>query len=193
MKDKQFISNHMSNIENQIEEWRDIKDYKGFYQVSNLGRIKSLERIVKHSKGGVKMQKERILKTSKSRYELASLSKEGCIKSYAVHRIVAETFIPNPKNKPQVNHKDGNILNNSAMNLEWCTASENTIHCIENSLRLTARGESSGPSKLSNDEVIEIRRTLASKKISYRSLAKSFGVNKQTISNIHKRKTWNHI
>ena len=97
------------------EVWKDIQDYEGFYQVSNLGRIKSL--------GNSKTRKEKILKPiyHKQYYQI-TLSKNNIRIQYRVHRLVAEAFIPNPDNLPQVNHKDENKLNNYVDNLEWCDA-----------------------------------------------------------------------
>ena len=94
------------------EIWKDIKDYEGHYQVSNLSRVKS-----------IKFGKERILKQhiNKGGYYYVCLLKNGKHKNYYVHRLVAETFIDNPDNLPQVNHKDENKTNNNVVNLEWCT------------------------------------------------------------------------
>lgn len=105
------------------EIWKDIKNYEGLYQISNLGRIKSLPR--KNKRRNIK--KEFIKSTSKIKkgYLRVGLSKNGVIKYYYPHRLVAEAFIPNPQNKPCVNHKDCNVKNNNANNLEWCTYIEN--------------------------------------------------------------------
>lgn len=104
------------------EVWKDIECYEGLYQVSNIGRIKSL-----------KNGKERILKPQlsyKGYYRIA-LYKKGKGTIYSVHRLVAEGFIPNPNNLPIINHKDENKLNNNSKNLEWCTYSYNSNygHC----------------------------------------------------------------
>ena len=101
------------------EEWRDIKGYEGLYQVSNLGRVKSLR--YNHS------ENEKILKgfLSNRGYHRVSFYKDGVRKDYSVHRLVAEAFIPNTDNKPCIDHIDTNKLNNKVDNLRWCTNKEN--------------------------------------------------------------------
>ena len=100
------------------EIWKDKKYYEGHYQVSNFGRVKS-----------IKFGKERILKLrtdKKTGYLHVVLCKDGKVKEFTVHRLVAEAFLPNPHNYPCVNHKDENKLNNSVSNLEWCTHKYNS-------------------------------------------------------------------
>ena len=105
-----------------LEIWRNIKDYEGIYEVSNLGRIKSISR-----NGTIK--ENRILKPNKVMgYSQVGLQKYGTRKYKKIHRLVAEAFIPNPENKKEVNHKDGNKTNNCVDNLEWVTTSENQLH-----------------------------------------------------------------
>ena len=118
---------HTEREDDRVEVWKDIKDYEGLYQGSNLGRARSLDRWVKSINGSVRFCKGRILKpcTTKDGYLLVNLCKNGKIKSFLVHRLVAEVFIDNPDNLPQVNHKDENKLNNNAENLEWCSSSYN--------------------------------------------------------------------
>lgn len=108
------------------EVWRDVKDYKGLYQVSNLGRVKSVKRYVKHYKGGVKSISERILKLTNDSYGylVIHLSKNGVGKMYKVHRLVAEAFIPNQDNKPTVDHINTIKTDNRIENLRWATDTE---------------------------------------------------------------------
>lgn len=99
-----------TKIEIMEETWKDIKDYEGMYQVSNLGRVKSLKKNI-------------ILKMNKcsSGYYNVSFWKNGKEKKKLIHRLVAEAFLDNPDNLPVINHKDENKTNNSVENLEWCT------------------------------------------------------------------------
>ena len=110
-----------------IEIWKEIKNYENLYEVSNYGKIKSINRIIKRGKNGNIPIKERILKSSinVSGYKTVALSKNNKKKIIPIHRLVAQTFISNPKNLPCVNHKDENKLNNCVDNLEWCTVKYN--------------------------------------------------------------------
>lgn len=108
-----------------MEEWKIIPGFHGIYRVSNLGNVQS-----RRSKNGKRISdKWRYLKPGNSgRYQFVGLYNESGRHQPTVHRLVAENFVPNPENKPQVNHIDGNRKNNSATNLEWVTSSENMIH-----------------------------------------------------------------
>ena len=118
-------------MENEI--WKDIKGYEGLYQVSNLGRIKSLERKSK-TKGNVEyIKKEKVLKERFSHgYVSVILYKNGTKKNFRVHRLVAKAFLVNPKNLPQINHINFNRSDNRIENLEWVTAKENIQHNFKN-------------------------------------------------------------
>lgn len=112
-------------VEGTNEIWRDIKGYEN-YQVSSLGRVKSIRRTVK-SKNGYRTVKERILKPRKNRYGYLQLSlcKENKRKTMLVHRIVCDAFIDNPLNLPQINHRNEDKTDNRVENLEYCDASYN--------------------------------------------------------------------
>lgn len=116
------------------EIWKPVKNYEKYYEVSNLGRIKSLARNVfwKNRGGNIisRQDSEKIISPDilQTGYVRVRLRVCGNVKAYAVHRLVAEHFIDNPYGKPCVNHKDGNRINNKVDNLEWCTYSENNLH-----------------------------------------------------------------
>ena len=113
-----------------IEIWHPCAGFETHYEVSNLGNVRSLERMVMHPLGGKKIQYARTLKQGKASngYLIVSFSVDKIKSNQSVHRLVARAFIPNESNKPQVNHKDGNKHNNHVENLEWVTRSENGLH-----------------------------------------------------------------
>lgn len=108
------------------EIWRDIKDYEGLYQISNLGRVRSLDRFIKQALQ-YRLLKGRVKPCNKNPngYLKINLCKNGNSKTFLVHRLVAQAFLPNPNNLPEVNHKDENKENNYVDNLEWCTSRYN--------------------------------------------------------------------
>lgn len=118
-----------------MEIWKDIEGYEGLYQVSNLGRVRSLDRYTKGKNNSKIFKKGKLLKISQNQhgYNIVQLwNKQKCFQT-GVHRLVAQAFIPNPNNLPQVNHKDENKINNCVDNLEWCSAEYNTNYgtCIK--------------------------------------------------------------
>lgn len=119
------------------EIWLDVENYEGYYQVSSLGRVRSLDRDVwNKANGSYSFIKGKILKLDNNDkdYFQVGLTKEGKRKTFLVHRLVASAFIPNPTLKRTVNHKDCNKLNNEFTNLEWATYSENINHADRNFL-----------------------------------------------------------
>lgn len=113
-----------------MEIWKDIKGHEGHHQISSFGRVKSIERFVCNSLGNIQLCKGKIFNPNIDRYgyKKIALRINGKRKYYTIHRLVAMAFIPNPENKPQVNHIDEVKLNNNVSNLEWVTAQENTTH-----------------------------------------------------------------
>ena len=153
------------------EEWRDVSGYEGLYQVSNLGRVRSLDRWRKNGSGEYK-QKGRILNQGDTTtgYKQIVLNKDKKRKTLKVHRLVAIAFIPNPENKPNVNHIDGNPHNNNVENLEWCTQAENVQHAINTGLKRC---------NIIDKEILEDMHY--NKKMSTQAIAKEFGVTKMII------------
>lgn len=121
----------MRTVKTLTEIWRDIKGYEGLYQISNLGRVKSMHgrrpRILKPGMMGTGYREG-------TGYLFVILCKNGVPKKRKVHRLVATAFIPNTCHEPQVNHKDGNKLNNRVDNLEWCSATHNICHAYRTGL-----------------------------------------------------------
>ncbi len=114
-------------MENNNETWKPVKDYEGLYEVSSLGRIKSLRRI---KNNGIMNTFRR-----KSGYHFLCLG-NGSAKNFSLHRLVATAFIPNPENKPQVNHINSDPSDNRLENLEWATSSENNQHTYDSKRRI---------------------------------------------------------
>lgn len=158
------------------ELWRNIDGYKGMYQVSSLGRVRSY-----------KSKKEWILKPGKnnSGYLYVNLCQDGKYKSMSVHRLVATYFLG--KSSLVVNHKDGDKLNNILGNLEWISDSDNRKHAKENGL--LASGERNGMHKLTRQEV-ELIRTKYKEGKKLRFLSREFGVSRQVITKIIKFINW---
>ncbi len=132
----------------KTEEWKPIKGFEGMYAIGSLGNVKSLERFVPN-KHGMRRVKERILKPlhfEKKPYPSVFLhGANGKAHIFAIHRLVAEYFVPNPDGKPEVNHIDGDKLNPSADNLEWVTARENSRHAWDNGLCANVANAKSRP------------------------------------------------
>ena len=121
------------NCLGSMEEWRDVKGYEGLYQVSNEGRVKSLDKYVDNRWGTKQFVKGKVLTNVKTQgYLYIGLNKNGKYKRYRIHRLVAEAFIPNPNNFLEVNHKDENPDNNTVENLEWCDHSYNINYGTRN-------------------------------------------------------------
>lgn len=121
--------------EKEPEVWKNIEGFEGFYQVSNRGNVRSVDRTFTFASKGNIIQRSYKSQTKKGRlrkdgYVSVNLRMIGTVTHISVHRLVASAFIENPDNKPYVNHKNGNKQNNNDWNLEWCTAQENTAHAI---------------------------------------------------------------
>jgi hypothetical protein len=171
------------------EVWRKITGFEENYEISNFGKIKSLVR--------KRALKESIRKNYIDRdgYHQISLWKDGKGKFCKVHRLVAQAFIPNPENKPQINHINGIKNDNRVENLEWATDFQNKVHASENNLTpiLFKKGESHPNSKLTEKDVISIRSREYTGYGHDTKLAKEFKVKTSTIRQIRVRDYWKHI
>ncbi len=172
----------------QKEIWRDIEGYEGLYQVSNLGSMKSCDKIVKFKNGGKREYKSLILKptVANTGYFVVSLHKNNKRNLVLIHRLVAKAFIPNPERKPEVNHKNGIKTDNRVENLEWVTGAENKKHAYDTNLR------KSSTRKLTNEQVKKIRDeyVFGSKEYGCYALARKYGVSYFTIFRIIHHETY---
>ena len=181
LPDLDFQNLPSNDLPNEI--WRDIKNYDKKYQVSNFARVKSFH------KGDVRILKPELVKG----YLRVGLYKNGKTKNHFVHSLVAQAFIPNPENKPLVNHIDGNRLNNNIANLEWCTPRENVQHALR--LGLQKSGCEVHNSKLTKCQVCEIRRDCipGDLELGFTAFSKKFNVNISTISDAYHRVTYRNV
>lgn len=151
------------------EKWKDIHGYEGLYQVSDLGRIKSLGRTITYANGTSHPYKERVRKnnTHKNGYKNVDLWKDGRAKTFKVHRLVAQAFVPNPKNLSEVNHIDEDKENNKASNLEWVTPEYNTNY--------GTRGKRAGEKQKKTVLQFDIDGSFIKEYASAKEAAKQFG------------------
>lgn len=175
-----------------MECWKPIEGYCGLYEVSNTGKIKAITKSIDSGKCHRKW-KEHIMCTAEDKkgYLRTVLSKQGVSKTVKVHRLVAQAFIPNPLNLPQINHKDGNKQNNAVENLEWCDQSTNMKEACRTGL-IVRKGENNSQHKLTHKDVEWIRNHYVARDCSFGSaaMATRFGVHRKTIGRIVKNKCW---
>lgn len=175
------------------EIWKPVVGYEGFYEVSNLGRIKTVERFVTNAFRG-RTVPTKILKINHNTwgYQLVSLCKLGIKKTQAVHQLVAKSFLGehDPK-KDEVNHKDGNKDHNFLENLEWVTNSENKRHGVRTGLYNKIIGVNNNQAKLTPDDIRKIR--FLYKSFNCPEIGRIFKVSVKTIRSIINGKTWVHV
>jgi len=163
-----------------MEHFKKIKGYED-YLISDQGRVYNYKKRIFRKPGNVRG------------YLQVDFNKNGVRKNFYLHRLVALAFIPNPGNKRTVNHIDGNKTNNHADNLEWNTQKENVQHSWSSGLVKPKIGVNNSQVKLSENQVIEIRRLHEIGEYTKTALGKIFGVHRTLISLIILRKNWTHI
>lgn len=176
------------------EEWRDIVGYVGAYQVSNLGRVRSLARVVVRRKTGAICVKARLLALSpnwRTKYYSVMLACDGTRKRVQVHQLVAEAFIGHCPPGYEINHKDLDRHNNRIDNLEFVTHLDNIRHAIRAGA-INKRGESHHNARLCNQDVVAIRLACANGAIRA-EVAQKYGVKVKQIDKIISRERWGHI
>ena len=192
--EKTKLKDKIHAVMREIEVWRYIPGWDNVYMVSNLGRVKSLDRYIyqKNKHGGItkRLLKGRVLRPclNKNRgYVYVTLQIQGQKENAKLHRLVCKSFYLNPHLKPDVNHIDGDKLNNRADNLEWVTREENMQHALANGLT-TCRYNA----KLSENEVLKIRDYYENG-MSLGAITNLFDVTKATICRVVNNKVWQNV
>ena len=177
-----------------IEIWKAIPGYEGYYEVSDLGRVRSLDREIVYSNGAKHFYKGTILHLSDHEhgYKIVSLC-DGYQITCSVHELVLMTFIGlRPPDKPHSRHLNGDPSDNRLENLAWGTVKENSDDRVGHGTNISPKGENHGNAKLTDENVISIRKLL-SEGAKGKMLAEEFGVSKTTISEIKHKKVWRHL
>jgi hypothetical protein len=174
------------------ENWKPVLGYEGLYEVSDLGSVRSLARMVPCFYGALRPVRARILaQCGAGPYFTVNLSKDGVATTFTVHVLVAIVFVANPDNLSQVNHKDTNKRNCAATNLEWTDHAGNTAHAVANDL--VCYGSEIHNAKLTKNDVLDIRRRRAQGQTLteiHRAYPK---VCRMTISNVYRRLVWRRV
>jgi hypothetical protein len=176
------------------EVWLPVVGLEESYEVSSLGRVRSIYREY-YINGGLYKKQSVVLKGSiaGNGYLRHSLSFRDQRYYKSVHRMVAEAFLENPNKHNQVNHKDGNKLNNNVTNLEWCSASHNINHAYDNKLAIGRAGSKNSMAKLTEAEILEIVRLYNTGMYKQKELAEMFNQKFQNISCIVNGKSWTSV
>ena len=168
------------------EVFEDLKGYENSYQISDSGRVFTKRRLIGNQ---IYYGRELIPQLTSDGYLKVTLSENGKSKKYYLHRLVALQFLNNPDNLPQVNHIDGNKMNDSITNLEWCTKQENQNHAVRTGLM--QRGQNRPSSKLNETQVLEIYKLKGVLKA--KDIADRYGVSKNTINCILRGSKWAYL
>ena len=176
----------MDNLQlNLGERITDVKCFEGRFMITDFGRLFSINGRWK----GIRLLKPNIGK--KEGYYIANLRMKPKNKHIRIHQLVGEHFVDNPNNKPQLNHKDGNKLNNHYSNLEWCTIAENIKHAVRTGL-MNFKGENHHNAKLTEKQVYEIH-AMRKEGFIMRLIGEKYGINRRHIGDILYGVCWPHV
>lgn len=182
-----------------MEVWKAIPGYEGYYEASDAGVIRSVDRVVPHGIHGTCKQKGRVLRYAKDAkgYPRVALSDGTKLRTYTIHRLIAHTFMSPRPDGHQINHMNGIKTDNRVDNLEYCTPSENSLHSFRIGLQKPKPGSLNPMAKLTEDQVKTIR-TIAGRGGRYygrKELAARFGVSECTIKEVvtGSRGGWKHV
>lgn len=176
---------------NKPEIWLPLFKFEDTHEISNMGNVRSIKRQIKGKNNVIKNKPSKILIKTKNKNGYLDVRINGKVK--IVHRLVALTFIPNPENKPQVNHINGIKTDNQIENLEWCTNSENQLHAYKLGLNKNPIGELNGNCTLSAEQVREIIDLYKNKIYTQKELGAIYNVSQGQISYICRGSGWNNI
>lgn len=178
---------------NDKEKWRPVGGYVGYYEVSNIGRVRSVDRLITYKDGRVGKFIGKVLKSgaNKKGYPIVYLSKNSKKFTVTIHRLVAMAFIKKIDGKNQVNHIDGIKDNNNVTNLEWCNNSENQLHAFRNGLKTPERGSdryNSVINELTAKKVKKLLLRMSANKVSIKT-----GVSIHIVKDILRNRSWRHV
>lgn len=185
-------ANTQRSFTGNCEEFRDIPGWEGYYQVSNLGTVRSVDRAVGSVTGKVYYRKGKVLKQllNEDGYMVVNIARNGKDRTIGVHRAMALAFIPNPENKPMVNHLNAIRTDNRLDNFEWCTNAENVKHSFN--LGLSSNKGDKHPRRVLTMEMVRgIRAELESGK-SPAEVANIFDIKRRNVYAVRDRQNWNY-
>lgn len=165
-----------------MENWKKVVGFEEQYEISNIGNLRSVDRLVDHYKGGKRLYKgtNKKLRLNKDGYFRCNLKNKGKRFDFTIHRLVAISFLEKPIGKDFVNHINGIKTDNRVENLEWCTCGENTIHAVKERLIKT---------KLNDAQAMEIKNS----KLSNRKLGKIYNIDSTIVWRIKNNKAYKHL
>lgn len=175
-----------------MNKWKPIKNYEGIYEISSKGEIRSLERKAKIKGGSYRIVKSKNIKLiNNGLYYVVGLSKNGTTKQHFLHRLLAQTFIPNPNNLKCINHINGNKLDNRLKNLEWCTYTHNNREAFRLGLNKAPKGKDNKMfgkrgKEVNSSKIIyqyDINGNFIKKWFCQRDIQRELGFNEKCISN----------